>query len=198
MASRALAKWQTVRQQELDQFLAAHARVGGNRPGRRYATEQLNYAYLAAVAAQFQGFCRDLHSEAVGALAAAAPKVSTIIVASLTKNRKLDQGNAHEGTIAEDFARVGIEDFWDRVAARGGRAFTKARRRRLEQMNMWRNAIAHNNFEQNQTRVDKLDGQLRPRLIEGARCRDACRRLAVQMEAAVSSFLARVVGSPPW
>ena len=132
MGSQALAKWQTVRQQELDQFLAAHAKTGGTGPGRRYATEQLNYAYLAAVAAQFQGFCRDLHSEAVGAFAAAAPRISAIIVLTLTKNRRLDQGNAHEGTIAEDFARVGMEGFWDRVAAHGGLALTKARRRRLD------------------------------------------------------------------
>lgn len=198
MGSKALAKWQTVRQHELDELLAAHAKVGGSGPGRRYATEQLNHAYLVAVAAQFQGFCRDLHSEAVSALAAAAPKLQTILLVTLTRNRRLDQGNATEGSIAEDFGRIGMEKFWDRVAANGGVALTKARRKRLDQMNLWRNAIAHDNFEQNQSRLDRLDGHLRPRLAEAKRCRTACRLLAVQIEGAVAFFLTQVVGSSPW
>lgn len=65
MPSRALAEWRGRRSDELDELLAAHAAVGGTGRGRRYATEQVNRAYALAVAAQFQGFCRDLHSEAV-------------------------------------------------------------------------------------------------------------------------------------
>ncbi len=199
MASKALVKWQTSRQQELDELLAAHEKVGGSGPGRRYATEQLNHAYLVAVAAQFQGYCRDLHSEAVGALVTMArSQLATILVVTLTRNRKLDFGNANEGSIADDFARIGMEDFWPRVAAEGGQAHTKARRKRLEQMNLWRNAIAHDNFEQNQVRIDKLDGHLRPRLAEVKRCRNACRQLAVTIEAAVAMFLTQVVGRAPW
>lgn len=198
MASRALSRWQTVRKNQLDELLAAHAKVGGSGRGRRYATEQLNYSFLIAVAAHFQGFCRDLHSESVGALAAAAPKLQTILLATLTRNRRLDQGNANDGNIAEDFGRIGMEDFWDRVAAEGGTTHTRARRLRLEQMNLWRNAIAHNNFEQNQVRINKLDRHLRPRLAEGRQCRTACDQLALQLDAAVAGFLAHVVGSPPW
>lgn len=198
MTSRALKRWNTLRKAQLDELLAAHAKVGGSRPGRRYATEQLNHALLVAVAAQFQGFCRDLHSESVGALAVCAPKLQTILSVTLTKNRRLDQGNANDGNIAEDFGRLGMEDFWARVAAEGGGARTKTRRRRLEQMNLWRNAIAHNNFEQHQVRIDKLDGHLRPRLAEVERCRTACEQLAVQFEAAVAAFLTQVVGAPPW
>jgi hypothetical protein len=185
MASRALVKWQTVRQDELDELLSAHAKVGGSGPGRRYATEQLNHAYLVAVAAQFQGLCRDLHSEAVSALASAAPRLSTILVVTLTNNRKLDRGNANSASIAEDFGQIGMRDFW-------------TRRKRLEQMNLWRNAIAHNNFDQYRPRIKELDGHLKPRLAEVSRCRNACRQLAVQIEAAVASFLTQVVGSVPW
>lgn len=198
MGSKALSKWKTVRQDELDQLLEAHAKVGGSGPGRRYATEQLNHAYLVAVAAQFQGFCRDLHSEAVGAVAASAPHLSTILLVTLTNNRKLDRGNANGASIAEDFGQIGMRDFWTLVSDKGGKFHTRSRRKRLEQMNLWRNAIAHNDFDQYRLRVSELDGHLKPRLAEVKRCRIACQQLAIQIEAAVSSFLTQVVGSKPW
>ncbi len=201
MASRALQKWSGERKQELDQLLTAHARVGGGNRGRRHGTDQLDHFFLVAVAAQFQGFSRDLHTEAVGALVAGlgSPR-ETILFASLTGNRKLDHGNANDATLAEDFGRLGMEDFWDRVATEppGGRTFTKARRRRLEQMNVWRNAIVHNDFARNQSKLALLDDRLRPRLTEGNRCRAACEKLAVQIDGAVASFLASVVDTRPW
>lgn len=42
----------------------AHAAVGGTKPGRRYSTTQINHASVVAIAAEFQAFCRNLHSEA--------------------------------------------------------------------------------------------------------------------------------------
>jgi hypothetical protein len=199
MASKALKKWRTQRRAELNELLEAHRKVGGTGPGRRYATQQLNYAFMAAVAAQFQGFCRDLHSETVSALATVAPpELAIILVRTFTKNRRLDQGNANEANIAEDFARIGMKNFWEDVTAQGGATHTQSRRRRLEQMNLWRNAIAHNDFEQNQCRIDKLDGRLRPQLVQGKWCRQACKKLASQIDQAVAAFLTQVVGSKPW
>lgn len=65
-------------------------------------------------------------------------------------------------------------------------------------MNMWRNAIAHSNFEQNLNQLDKLDGVLRPRSSEVSTCRVAATRLASQMSEAVAAHLARIVGVVPW
>jgi len=198
MASAALTKWQTTRCLKLDQILDAHAKIGGVGRGRRYATEQINFAYLFAVAAQFQGFSRDLHSETAGAFAAAAPTLSSFLQATLTSNRGLDRGNANRSTIAEDFAGLGMENFWDLVAAEGGGKRTAARLRRLEQMNIWRNAVAHDNFEKLKSKIGLLDGQLHPRLVEGAKCRKACDFLAVQMAAAVRRRVHQIVGTSPW
>lgn len=94
MPSRALAEWKGRRSDELDQLLAAHAAVGGTGRGRRYATEQVNRAYALAVAAQFQGFCRDLHSEAVEELVAVTqpPQVAVQLRVLLTSGRQLDRG----------------------------------------------------------------------------------------------------------
>jgi hypothetical protein len=50
----------------------AHVAVGGAAAGRRWATQELNHAILLRLASEFQGFCRDLHDEAVLALVAAA------------------------------------------------------------------------------------------------------------------------------
>jgi hypothetical protein len=63
--SAALDVWDVFRLDELDQFEAAHEAAGGATGGPRSITRQLNYAYAVFLAAQFQGFCRDLHSETV-------------------------------------------------------------------------------------------------------------------------------------
>jgi len=91
-----------------------------------------------------------------------------------------------------------MDSFWDLVMAEGGKIRTARRRYRMEQMNMWRNAIAHDSFEQYQSKSAQLDNRIRPRLIEGKRCRIACTLLAVQMTSAVGKFLQQLVGKAPW
>jgi len=54
----------------LDELESAQTSVGGTGPDRRYATQQINQAYAVLVASQFQGFCRDLHTECVARLMA--------------------------------------------------------------------------------------------------------------------------------
>jgi hypothetical protein len=63
MPSVALQDWLSVRAVALDEIENAHRRVGGTGPGRRYATQHLNQAYAVMLTAQFQAFCRDLHTE---------------------------------------------------------------------------------------------------------------------------------------
>ena len=65
MASTAYRRWSTVRARALDEMARAHVALGGTGPGRRYATQQVNQAYAVLLASQFQGFCRELHSECV-------------------------------------------------------------------------------------------------------------------------------------
>lgn len=69
MPSVALNTWQTGARQALDEIAAAHEAVGGTGRGRRFATQEINRAYAMLSSCQFQGFCRDLHTEAVGRLA---------------------------------------------------------------------------------------------------------------------------------
>ena len=63
MPSLSLNYWNTNRVPELDAIENAHSRVGGVLRGRRYTTAQINHAYTMLISSQFQGYCRDLHSE---------------------------------------------------------------------------------------------------------------------------------------
>ena len=49
--SKELEGWRTSSRSKLDELLKAHHEVGGGGRGRRYATEQINHAYLVAVSA---------------------------------------------------------------------------------------------------------------------------------------------------
>jgi hypothetical protein len=111
MPSVSWNEWNTTRAAELDEIEAAHAAVGGSGPGRRYATEQVNHAYAVLLAAQFQGFCRDLHSECAEQFVRAMTltPVQAMVLVVFLLNRSLDRGNATPGGIGADFNRLNVE-----------------------------------------------------------------------------------------
>lgn len=179
----------------LDEIELAHRAVGGLGPGRRHATREINHAYAVMLASQFQRFCRDLHSEAVPPLisVAAPPLLGDMLRTRLLQGRKLDVGNASPSNLGSDFGRFGFQ-FWDamkRVDKRNGE-----RQKRLEQLNEWRNAIAHQSF----VRAGKSPLQPVPPLhIRHVRSwRSACNALARSMDVVVSTRIGAVVGTPPW
>lgn len=97
MPSISYRRWIKTQAAALDQMEHAHSSVGGTGRGRRYATDQINHAYAILLASQFQGFCRDLHSESAAYLidALEPPSMRPIVRAELTRDRKLDKGNAN-------------------------------------------------------------------------------------------------------
>ena len=145
-----LDHWRTTRSQELDEILDAHRSIGGNGRGRRFATQQVNYAYAVLLSSQFQGFCRDLHSESVSYLVQniAPPTLKTSCRNILIQGRKLDRGNPNPGNIGSDFNPLGLV-FWDDVKALNLR--NESRQDQLETLNEWRNAIAHQDFSRFRT-----------------------------------------------
>jgi len=92
MPSKALRRWFKSQAVALDQMENAHASVGGKGRGRRYTTDQINQAYAVLLASQFQGFCRDLHSESAEYLVdiLEPPRLRPIVRAEFTRERKLD------------------------------------------------------------------------------------------------------------
>lgn len=146
MASKALREWQTDAWAAFDEIENAHRAVGGARPGRRFLTQQLNYAYTTLLAARFQGFARALHTQTVDAISAEAHNATyrRLLRESLAQSRALDRHNAQPNSIAEDFARFGL-DVWTHVDGR--RSGNDERRKKLWALITWRNAITHDDIE---------------------------------------------------
>src|SRR5215212_2696522 len=114
MPSNARVEWTTTRARSLDEIARAHRAVGGSLQGGRYATQQINRAYAVLLASQFQGFCRDLHTESVAHIVTVlAPSHALLPVVSgeFTRGRQLDRGNAQPSSLKADFDRLGM-DFW--------------------------------------------------------------------------------------
>lgn len=190
MPSSALQQWETVRTAALDEVEQAHGAVGGTGRGRRYATLQVNHAYAVLLASQFQGFCRELHTECVSFIVANSQPVTMhqILQENLIIHRKLDRENATPSSVGADFNRLGIS-FWDEVKAHDSR--TLRRMEMLKRLNTWRNAIAHQDFQ-------KLGTSGALQLADVKAWRRACKGLARSFDAVMQSHLQRLIGLPPW
>lgn len=195
MPSVALTRWRTEGVEALDQLVAAHRAVRGVHRGRRHATRELNHAYAVLLASQFQHFCRNLHSEAVESLAngVAPASLGGILRKNLLNSRQLDNKNAQPGSLGSDFNRLGF----DFTADIGGRDPKNVMRlKRLNELNNWRNAIAHQDFAGTKTKSLAPSPPLH--LEHVRRWRKACDALARSMDAVVGDQVLAVVGVRPW
>jgi hypothetical protein len=193
IVSRALTSWQTSRSDALNEIEAAHRAIGGGagRRGRRYATQQINQSYAVMLSSQFQGFCRELHDEALSAFAGALPTaMQQAIWLRFSEGRFLDRGNPTPGNLGSDFGRFGMT-LWPDILAYD--AANKRRQQQLEELASWRNAIAHQHFDST-----KLGGRIRLGLGDVQRWRRACNALARSFDKVVADAIARLAGAPPW
>jgi len=196
MPSNSLHRWNHDAHSALNQIQIAHAAVGGNARGRRFATLQLNHAYLVLISSHFQHFCRELHTEAVDYICRQNPPGAPpdprrdILLLNLTPNRQLDSKNPSPATIGADFGRLNLR-FWDTVKAVAP-SLNARRQILLEQMNTWRNAIAHQDFIAHKLRPEGLT------LPMVRQFRSACDRLAQRFDDVISDHLATITGVRPW
>jgi hypothetical protein len=193
MPSLALQRWSGERAAALDEIEHAHRSVGGTGRGRRYLTQQINQAYAVLLASQFQGFCRQLHADCVERLL--VPVASPVLLATYRDNlllgRRLNTGNANPDSIESDFGRLGLS-FWPAVYA--DHPNNLRRRRKLQVLNRWRNAIAHNAFAPDMHRRGRPSlhlGQVRD-------WRRACDGLARSFDAVMRAHLLDATGATPW
>lgn len=189
MPSESLRRWNGERSLALDEIADAHASVGGSERGRRYATQQINYAYATILSSQFQGFCRDLHSESIDYLVTVVPAAfQDALRVEFLLNRTLDCGNPHPGAIGSDFNRLGV-DFWAEVYKL--HASNNRRRELLQELIKWRNAIAHQDFNAVGT-----DPTLH--LAKVRSWRSAVNALTRFFDRVMRSYLGALIGAPPW
>ncbi|MGH9091574.1 MAG: hypothetical protein ACRDZR_09400 [Acidimicrobiales bacterium] len=192
--SNALIDWQGERAARLDQLIAAHQQIGGSAAGRRWQTDQLNWALILRLAAEFQGFSRELHDLGAEALVSDYPDpVAGIVQRSLVFNRQLDRGNAQPSALGADFGRFGV-DWWPELTRRDSR--TTARQQKLDRLNRARNAIVHSVPAD----LDQLEREGHPpTLATVKRWRSGLGALAATMEAVLARHIAQVRGGPaPW
>jgi hypothetical protein len=191
MPSIAYQRWTSLRTARLGQVELAHTAVGGSAPGARAARRQLNHSYCVLLAAEFQGFCRELHTEAAAALVAVVPPALRLIVdQEFAWSRQLDRGNANPNTLGIDFGRFGL-DLWARVDSLEPRG--KLLRRRLEELNAWRNAVAHSDYD-----PARLGGRINLSIAQVRRWRAACTRCARLLDRVVADHIASLIGARPW
>jgi hypothetical protein len=100
MPSRALGIRESTQRAELDRLEAARTRG----PAR----QQISDACIVLLAAHFQAFCRELHTEAAEAIAASTPHMD-LVKRAFVLGRQLDRGNATPGALGADFGRLGID-----------------------------------------------------------------------------------------
>src|SRR5262245_3621815 len=99
-------------------------------------------AYVTLLSAHFQGFCRDLYTEASFEILDRVKKIGLrpIVQAQFTAGLKLDKMNPTLDALADDFKRFGISDL---RAAVGTAPPADAHKGRLKAMNECRNKCAH-------------------------------------------------------
>ncbi len=193
MPSNAYRHWRVIRNAALQEIVNAHTSVGGSARGRRHTTQQINRAFAVLLASQFQGFCRDLHSECVDHVISSLVATSgllNLVKAEFTRGRQLDRGNAQPTSLKADFGRLGV-DLWQQLIAFDPAAV--AWRTNLDLLNEWRNAIAHQDFTS-----PRLGGIMNLRLAQVMRWQVSCRRLARAMDEVLRRHLQSLTGATPW
>jgi hypothetical protein len=193
MPSSSLQHWFAERSAALADLETAHRSVRGSGPGARAAAQQINQAYTMQLSAQFQGFCRDLHSEWARCLVrpVAAPDLREMLWDNLVFGRRLDRGNPNPGNIGADFGRFNLA-FWSLVDA--DRPENATRRAALDEVNEWRNAIAHQDFSTSMLRA----GRPNLALTQVRLWRKPCDGLVRSFDEVLRDHLRVFTSSAPW
>ncbi len=198
MPSAAYTNWTTVRAKRIDDLIAAHAALGGNGPGRRWRTEPVNWSLILRLAAEFQGFARDLHNQSVECcanhIAQSNPALANVVQLEMTRHRNLDKGNANPGALGADFGRLGIV-LWPALEKVNSRAHTW--NKHLDSLNIARNAIAHSDHS-GFLRLRAL-GYQSINLALVRKWRRSLDSLASTMDDVLGDYLVLLLGGPrPW
>jgi hypothetical protein len=187
MPSVSLQHWQNDRTPRLTQIDAQCAASLAAIPPNAYLIEENLRGYVVSLSAHFQGFCRDLYTEAAQLIAFRVPqRLRTLIQAQFVAHRALDRGNPNIDNIAMDFDRL---DF-DLRAKLNMDPANAPRRQHLAALNQWRNVAAH------QGTTLPTGGPLTlPTLQEW---RKSCSGLANSLDAIVYNELWMILRRKPW
>lgn len=207
--SSALEKWQGDRAAALQSLDDVHGKVTGRTRGRKYATKHLNRVLFVALAAEFQGFCRDLHEDAaihisnsleiVPSNAKIVPVVLDALVRERTvtlnkrdKDRRLDKGNADLSALISDFATLGIH-LGNELKQCYPKMYPKWEKT-IKSLNAARNGIAHSDDEK--LAASERDHGLTLRTFRS--WRSSLNGAAQAIDKVVGAYLTDLTGTVPW
>ncbi len=183
--SVSLLQWQNDRMPRLQQFdLQCAASLVAAPPNVHLIEENLR-GYVVLLSAHFQGFCRDLYTEAAQVIASKVrPSLGALIQDQFTAHRKLERGNPNLQHLKEDFNRFGFSLDLAADPANVPRLI------RLSELNKWRNVAAH----QGTTPPAGIPLNL-PSLQAW---RDSCDGLANALDDIMYNRLRRILRRAPW
>lgn len=150
MPSNALLAWQTGRIPRLQKVEADCLHLEALHAADPDRVQEYIRSFAVLLSSEFQGFCRDLHSECADRLVDTVSPMSmrALLRGQCLYGRKLDTGNPNAGNLGADFSRYGL-DFWPAILATD--PSHAARRHQLALLNAWRNAIAHHDYRSGRT-----------------------------------------------
>jgi HEPN superfamily RiboL-PSP-like protein len=182
--SASLQRWQTDRLTRLKQIESQSAAILAAVPPNAQLIEEILRGYVLLLSAHFQGFCRDLYSEAAFVLASKVRfSLRVVIQEQFTAHRKLDRGNPTVEHLKDDFNRFGFAlDFAVDPA-------NVARLKDLSEMHKWRNTAAHQSIAPAGISLD---------LVALKRWRDSCDGLAFFLDSVLYNQLRRLMRRSPW
>jgi hypothetical protein len=186
MPSASLQQWRNDRLPRLRQVDLQCAASLAARPVNAHQIDENLRGYVVLLSAHFQGFGRDLSTEAVQVIAARVrPSLQLLIQAQFLAHRSLDRGNPSIENLQKDFNRFGFQlrPLLDADPANAPRL------RDLAALNRWRNVAAH------QGTIPAGGALALPSLRAW---RDSCDGLATVLDAILYNQLRRVLRRAPW
>jgi hypothetical protein len=172
-----------------------HSAITGSDRGRRWDSEHLNFAIIARLVAEFQGFARDLHDEAVvhvvDCLGITDPGLRAMTRAAYIRDRELNKGNPTWNALKNDFQRLDVRLQYD-IDQRYRRA--EQWRSRLDAVLYARNAIVH----ADESKLLKCRERGDFTLHRARQWRSALGALASGMDRVIGAHLELLTGVKPW
>lgn len=183
MPSASLTHWRADRLPRL-RAADAHAAAVAASPPDQFLADDLLRGLVVNLSAQFQGFCRDLYTEAAAVIASKTrPSLRAVVQRQFVSSIALGHGNPTLANLRSDFHRYGFT--LDLTADPS----SAVRLQHLAELNRWRNLIAHS-------------GQLPPAGQPApAAVRDwidSCDGLAVVLDRFAYTELRRLLRRQPW
>jgi len=192
MPSDALVAWQTERMPRLQKVEADCLHLEALHVADANRVQEFIRSYTILLSAEFQGFCRDLHDECAEKFVESINPMAlqAVLRSQCRYGRKLDTSNPNPGNLGADFNRYQFE-FWTVVLA--GDPGNATRRDRLERLFVWRNSIAHHDYD-----PAKLGGTTSLTIAQVRDWQTDCDALAIAFDREVRNQLQVTTGVSPW